>query len=131
MASLCSSSSALARSVSPRATVKLISLLLSRPMDWRMMSTLIRFFAKREKILKAIPGSSAKPTKASRATFLSFATPLTWDFSMFFTTSLTFVPGFPVKLERTSRLTLYRLAISTERLCSTCAPRLASSSISS
>ena len=50
---------------------------------------------------------------------------------MVFATSLTLVPGWPEKLERTSRLTLYLLAISTERLWSTWAPRVASSSISS
>ena len=50
---------------------------------------------------------------------------------MVLTTSFTFVPGLPEKLDSTSSFTPYRLAISTERLWSTWAPRVASSSISS
>ena len=56
MISRFSSISSLAAWASLRATVKLMSLLLSRPMDWRMMSTLMFFLASREKILKAMPG---------------------------------------------------------------------------
>ena len=39
---------------------------------------------------------------------------LIYDFSIRFTTPFTFVPGWPVKLESTSSLTLYFFAISTE-----------------
>ena len=51
--------------------------------------------------------------------------------SMSFVTSLTTVPGTGFRLESTSSSTLYFLASSTLRLFSTCAPRDASSSISS
>ena len=37
------------------------------PPDWRMMSTFTLFLASREKILKAMPGVSSRPTRARRA----------------------------------------------------------------
>ena len=61
---------------------------------------------------------------------LSFVTPLINIFSIF-ATSLTMVPGIGLSDERTSSSTEYFFAISTERLLSTCAPKVASSSISS
>ena len=123
-----SSFSAMARS--DWATVKQMSLPSSWPMPWRMMSTLMLCWASREKTLKDVPISLGTPRSAIRAIFVSLATLLIYDFSIRFATSFTFVPGFPEKLDRTSRLTLYFFAISTERLCSTWAPRVASSSIS-
>ena len=125
-----SSSSAMAGWAFCRVTVKEISLVPSRPIDCRMMSTLILRAASSEKILKAMPGTSGTPTTEMRATSLSRAAPLINIFSTF-TTSLTLVPLFFSRLESTSSFTLYFFAISTERLCSTCAPREASSSISS
>ena len=59
-------------------TVKLISLVLLRPMDWSMRSTLIRSLASREKILKAMPGSSASPTTA---TITQEGSPVDYHFS--------------------------------------------------
>ena len=67
----------LALSISSRSTVKLMSLVLLRPMDWRMMSTLILYFARAENMRKAVPGLSGRPTRARRAMFLSLAMPLT------------------------------------------------------
>ena len=80
--------------------------------------------------LESDTGLSGRPTTAIRTTSSSFATPLISNFSIL-VTSLTFVPGLCSRLEQTSRFTLYFFAISTERLCSTCAPQEASSSISS
>ena len=125
-----SSSRRTVSSASFAATVKEMSWVPSRPTDWRMMSMLILFFASSENSLKAMPGWSETPMAEIRAMFTSFVTPLISSFSTS-VTSLTMVPSAPVMLERTSRLTLYFFAISTERLCSTLAPREASSSISS
>ena len=66
-----------ALSMSEWVTVKLMSLVSLRPMDWRMMSTLILYRARVEKMRKAVPGLSGRPTRARRAIFLSLATPLT------------------------------------------------------
>ena len=118
-------------SASLSAQVKLMSFLPSRPVDCRMMSTLIFFWASRPKILKLVPGSSGTFRIVITATSVSFATPLISIPSTSFTTSLTTVPGTGFRLERTSSSTLYFLASSTLRLLSTCAPRDASSSISS
>ena len=64
-----------------RTTVKLMSLLSSRPMDCKMMSTLILFVGQQGEDLeghaRAIAG---RPTRASRATSLSLATPLDMRF---------------------------------------------------
>ncbi len=95
-----------------------------------MISTFIFRAARAEKIRKAMPGTSARPMREIRVTASSFATPLISIFSTF-ATSLMTVPGASVRLESTSRGTLYFFAISTLRLWSTWAPRLASSSISS
>ena len=124
-------STRMARSASPSEQVKLISFLPSRPVDCRMMSTLMFFWASRPKILKLMPGSSGTFRIVITATSVSFATPLISIPSMSFVTSLTTVPGTGFRLESTSSSTLYFLASSTLRLFSTCAPRDASSSISS
>ena len=99
-------------------------------MDWRMMSTLIPLLASLEKILKARPGLSGTPMMEMREMLSSFATPLMSIFSTLLS-SFTMVPFRRVRLERTSSSMLYFLAISTERLWSTWAPKVASSSISS
>ena len=111
-------------------TVNTISFVPSLPNDWRMMSTLIFLVESFEKILKAIPGVSCKPRIDTSATSLSFVTPLMSIFSIF-VTSLTIVPGTGFNDDKTSSSTPYFFAISTERLLRTCAPSVASSSISS
>ena len=111
-------------------TVKTISFVLSLPTDWRMISTFMLFFASCEKTLNAIPGTSSTPTIEIFDTSLSFVTPLTNIFSIL-VVSFTIVPGIGLRLEITSSSTLYFFAISTERLLRTCAPSVASSSISS
>ena len=121
----------MAVSASPSAQVKEISFLPSRPVDCRMISTLMFFWASRPKILKLVPGSSGTFRIVITATSVSFATPLISIPSMSFVTSLTTVPGTGFRLDSTSSSTLYFFASSTLRLFSTCAPREASSSISS
>ena len=111
-------------------TVKVMSFVLSRPIDCKIISTLILCFARTSKSLKATPGVFGIFVTEIRATYVSFVTPLMSIFSIL-VTSLTIVPGTRLRLERTSNSTLYFLAISTERLFKTCAPRVASSSISS
>ena len=91
---------------------------------------LMPFFESLENILKARPGLLGTPITEILATSVSLATPLINIFSIL-VFSFTIVPGALVRLERTSSSMLYFLAISTERLLSTCAPRVASSSISS
>ena len=59
-----------------------------------MMSTFILERAIVLNTRNAMPGSSGTPTTAMRATSLSFAMPLIFISSIFFATSLTFVPGF-------------------------------------
>jgi len=125
-----SCSAATASSPSSDGTVKVMSLVPSRPTDCRMISTLMCALATREKILNAMPGSSGRPMMVTRATLVSLATPLISIFSIL-VTSLTLVPGTGFRLDSTSSSTLYFLAISTERLFKTCAPSVASSSISS
>ena len=107
-----------------------MSFVLFRPMDCKIISTLISFAASFVKILNASPGLSGTPIIDTRATSLSFAIPLINISSILFA-SLTIVPGFLVKLESTSNSTPYFFAISTERLFNTCAPNVASSNISS
>ena len=55
--------------------VKLISFVLFRPMDCKIISTLISFAASFVKILNASPGLSGTPIIDTRATSLSFAIP--------------------------------------------------------
>ena len=126
-----SSAICIASSLWAVATVKLMSLVPSRPIDCRMMSTLILLAASEENSLKATPGRSGTSMTEIRTTSLSIATPLISIFSTL-QTSLTSVPGTSLwMLERTSNFTEYFLAISTDRLCRTLAPQVASSSISS
>ena len=118
--------------VSPLAAsvVKVMSFVPSRPMDCRITSTLMFFAASTLKILKAMPGVSGTPTIEMRVMLVSLVTPLSSIFSIL-VTSLTIVPSALFMLESTSSSTLYFFAISTERLLSTWAPSVASSSISS
>ena len=118
-------------SASLRGTVKIRSLLPSRPVDCRMISTLIFFCASRLNTLKEVPGTSGTPTRVTTATSSSFATPLINIPSIAFVASFTSVPGTGFRLDSTSSSTLYFFASSTLRLFRTCAPKLASSSISS
>ena len=94
------------------------------------MSTLISFAESFENTLKAKPGSFGIPFIEILAMSQSLATPEIIIFSIF-GFSFTIVPGLLVRLESTSSSIPYFLAISTERLFRTCAPRVASSSISS
>ena len=94
-----------------------------------MISTLIFCSVSCENSRQMLPGRSSIPSSVMSAIFWSRATPLTFLFSI--TTSLTRVPTPFLKLLNTSSCTPKRFAISTDRLCSTCAPCVASSSISS
>ena len=67
--------------------------ILFRPMDCKIISTLISFAANFVKILNASPGLSGTPMIDTRATSLSFAIPLINISSILFA-SLTIVPGF-------------------------------------
>ena len=58
------------------------------------MSTLSFARPMTEKTRNATPGSSGTPATVILAIFASFTTPLMIIRSTFFTTSLTFVPGF-------------------------------------
>ena len=125
-----SSSTASAASTSASGTVKITSLQPSLPEDCKIISTLILRCAIRLNTLKDAPGTSGTSKIEITATSLSFATPLI-SIPSTSVTSFTMVPGTLVSDERTSKLTEYFFASSTLRLFSTCAPRLASSSISS
>lgn len=94
------------------------------------ISTLMFFCASRLNTLKDIPGTSGTSRIETTATSSSFATPLI-SIPSTLVSSLTTVPGTGLMLDRTSSSTPYFLASSTLRLLSTCAPRDASSSISS
>ena len=83
------------------------------------------------KMRAATPGMSGTPRSASFASFRSWAMPLTSTSSIAASSSHTSVPGSSVKDDFTHRGTLYFIANSTERICSTFAPSEASSSISS
>ena len=69
--------------------------------------------------LNALPGASLIPITEIRSASLSRATPLINILSIFFTTSLTTVPSYSFRLERTTSGTPYFFAISTDRLCNT------------
>src|ERR1039458_4563414 len=105
------------------------------PLPWLMFCTIISTFTLASpmalKMRAATPGLSGTATSVTFAWFLSSETPRTTMSSMFLVSSFTMVPGFSLRLERTSNTTPNFLANSTERDCMTFAPRLASSSISS
>ena len=79
----------------------------------------------------AIPGWSGTRRKVTFASFRSYATAETSTSSMLPSSSTTHVPSSSLKDERTCTGTRYFIANSTLRVCSTFAPTLASSSISS
>ena len=95
-----------------------------------MMPTLILFCAIRLNTLNEMPGSSGTSKIEITATLSSLVTPLI-NIPSTSKTSFTMVPGTFVSDERTSKFTEYFFAISTLRLFSTWAPRLANSNISS
>jgi len=105
------------------------------PVPWLMFWTIISTFtvgvAEGLEMRAATPGLSGTATSVILAWFLSSETPRTTTPSMLLVSSFTMVPGFSLRLERTSNTTPNFFANSTERLCITLAPRLASSSISS
>src|ERR1035437_8853852 len=105
------------------------------PLPWLMFCTIISTFTVASpialKMRAATPGLSGTATSVTFAWFLSSETPRTTTSSIFLVSSFTMVPGFSLRLERTSKMTANFLANSTERDCMTFAPRLASSSISS
>ena len=105
-----------------------------------IMSTLALAFATILKICAALPGTSGTPTTVIFASLRSVATPEMIGSSTipsFFAASAaaaslrTYVPTRFENEERTCRVTLWRRAYSTARMCRTLAPAAASSSISS
>ncbi len=96
-----------------------------------IMSTVILAWDNGEKIRDAIPGLSGMRNTEILASSLLYVTPETSTVSISASSFVTKVPGLSLKLERTWITTLYFLANSTERICSTFEPREAISSISS
>ena len=78
-----------------------------------------------------MPGSSGMPMMVTRAWERSIDTPRMTTDSMESCSSVTIVPGLLLSEDRTSNLTPYFLANSTERDCMTLVPTEASSSSSS
>ncbi len=95
------------------------------------MSTMMFASARQRKTFAAEPGWSRMLLTMTLAWSLSTATPRTTTCSMEATSSFTMVPGLWLKEERTSKITPYFLANSTERACITLEPAEANSSISS
>src|SRR5438445_553265 len=87
--------------------------------------------ASEPKTLAAIPGLSGTPRITKRDSSRVSAMPLTSTSSIAASSSHTRVPGSPVNDDFTQSGTLYFIANSTLRICSTLEPREASSSISS
>ena len=87
--------------------------------------------ASEPKTLAAIPGLSGTPRTTNRDSSRVSAMPLTSTSSIAASSSHTRVPGSPVNDDFTQSGTLYFIANSTLRICSTLEPREASSSISS
>ena len=79
----------------------------------------------------AIPGRSGTRSREILAWLRSWVTPVTTSCSIVASSLVTRVPGSGLKVDRTCTGTPYFLANSTDRACSTLAPRLAISSISS
>lgn len=120
-----------ARFTSLRDTVKVMSVMPSRLAFWTIMSTSTPFSASGTKIAAEMPGLSGMPHKVTRAWSLSYAMPETSTDSIMSSSCVTSVPGSLLNVERTRTGTLYFLANSTERICSTFAPMEDISSISS
>ena len=98
---------------------------------WTMTSTTMFASDSGLKIFAAIPGRSGTLTTVIFASLLLYATPDTTAVSMISSSVVTIVPGLSLNEERTWIRTPYFIPNSTERICSTLAPREASSSISS
>src|SRR5206468_2630250 len=126
-----SASSATARVWSPRGRVKDMSVYPSWLMFWTIMSTTMFLAEIAPKTRAAIPGRSGTRRMEIFAWLRSCVTPVTTACSMPYSSFVTSVPGSGRNVERTWTVTPYFLANSTERVWSTFAPRLASSSISS
>ena len=119
-------------STSSFGTVNAISFRSLRIALCTIISTLTLAFARAWNTFVAEPGLSSKSKIPTFATFWSQAKPVTTNSFSNCSLLTTKVPSLVVsKLERTHNLTSWIFAISTERGCSTFAPRLASSSISS
>ncbi len=98
---------------------------------WMIMSTRMLAAPIAPKMRAAIPGLSGTPTNVTFAWLRSPVTPETTTCSMSRSSLVTSVPLPSAKVDLTTTGTPYLAANSTERLWSTFAPRLASSSISS
>ncbi len=96
-----------------------------------MTSTTTPSSASVPKIFAATPGLSGTLRTTNRDSSRVSAMPLTTTSSIALSSSQTSVPASSVKLDFTHKGTLYFIANSTERICSTLAPSEASSSISS
>ena len=95
------------------------------------MSILIPELANGPKIFAAIPGLSSMFVRVIWDSFFWKAIPDTMFFSIISSSSQTSVPSSFEKLFKTVIGTLWRIASSTARVCSTLAPSDAISSISS
>src|SRR5216117_4111867 len=126
-----SSSATTARAWSPRGRVNDMSVYPSRLMFWTIMSTTMFFAAIAPNAWAAMPGRSGTLRMEIFAWLRSCVTPVTTTSSMPCSSFVTSVPGSGLNVERTWTVTPYFFANSTERDCSTFAPRLAISSISS
>ena len=115
-----------------RGTVKVTSVLPSPlAMFCTIMSTLILASANGPKMPATTPGLSGTPTSVTLASPLSATMPAISSCSISSSSSTTSVPGASEKLDSTCTTTFSFMASSTDRVCNTLAPTLASSSISS
>ena len=110
-------------------------MVVSSDTTWMIMSTLMLASASGTKIEAATPGLSATRRSVSCASSLEKAMPVTTCCSMMSSSAQMRVPADGLagssKDDRTKVLTLWFMASSTERTCSTLAPSEAISSISS
>ena len=127
-----SSSTLRVRSRSVSGTEKVISVFPgSLAAVCTIISTLICASASAPNTVAAIPGESSIATSVTLASSRLKAIPLTELFSISGSSSITIVPGKSSKLDNTCNLTLWRIAMATDRVCRTLAPPDAISSISS
>ena len=96
-----------------------------------IMSTTMFLAPTAPNTLAAMPGRSGTRSSEIFAWLRSCVMPVTTASSIPLSSRVTIVPGSGLKVDRTWTVTPYFLANSTERACSTLAPRLAISSISS
>nr|WP_276602728.1 hypothetical protein [Nannocystis pusilla] len=112
-------------------TVKVTSVEPPRLAFWMIMSTTMSAPARTPKIDAMVPGTSGTLVRVTLASLRSRATPVTTADSRLFCSDTIHVPSLSFRLDRTCTGTPNFMANSTLRICSTLAPRLASSSISS